>query len=179
MRLHTDLILERHIRDAAKRWAGVGIIRLDRHGSRKRDHAYEVQLSGNGVTGGMHGNHGYRMATWDEWGMVLAALYRIDTELIAGPYPHNHEGEYESFDWSTGDRYQWLTPAQQHLRHRFDTVRIVHTYGLIPGMVGCYQEQECRCAAVRRFVLDRVQGTSVTEHWPGVGEVAIHTPERN
>ena len=131
MRLHTNTLTESDIRDAARR-AGVTLEHLGRHGSRKRAHAFEVALSGSGVTGGQWGGGGYKSATWDEWGIFLGALYRADAEMVAG----NAYRNAEHFRWVTSARYDELTPAGQHYRHRWDFQGAVVT--------GSYWVYECK-----------------------------------
>lgn len=160
MRLHTDKVTPEDLTDAA-RAANVGLERSTRHGSRSRNHAFDVVLSGSGNSGGRYGQFYFKAATWDEWGIFLAHLYRVDPEMIAGPYKHNHEDEYESFDFLTGDRYSDLRPADQHKRHKwrptFNTPTNRNlTYCFVPNTVRSYSEFECRCGAVMRQVLDYI-----------------------
>ena len=155
MRLHTDKVTEADL-TAAAQTAGVELYRADRHGSRSRDHAFEVTLIGNGTQGGAYGTVDGRVGTWDERGMFLAHLYRIDTDMIAGPYRHNRADEYESFDFLTGDRYGDLTPEGQHLQHRWESIGIQPTYCFVPGTVASYVEFECRCGAILRRILDYI-----------------------
>lgn len=115
MRLHTSALTDQDIRDAANH-AGVQIEHIHKHGSRKRTHAWEVALSGSGVTGGQWGGGGYKSATWDEWGIFLGELYRRDAQMIAGAAYQ----DAEHFRWVTTARYDDLTPAGQHYRHRWD-----------------------------------------------------------
>jgi hypothetical protein len=160
MRLHTDVIVPFDIEAAAKR-AGVKA-HFTPHGSRKRKHAFEVRLEGSGVEGGGWGTLNHKSGTWDEWGMFLAALYRIDSEMIAGPYLHNHEDEYDSFDFLTGDRYSELKPADQHKRHRWTFAGHYPTYGFMPGMAASYSEQVCKCGATRRWIVNRVKAVPLS-----------------
>ena len=155
MRLHTDKVTEADLADAAQA-AGVELHRATRHGSWSRNHAFEVTLEGSGREGGAYGNVDGRVGTWDEWGMFLAHLYRIDTDMIAGPYQHNREDEYESFDFLTGDRYRDLTPKGQHKRHKWEPNGIQPTYCFMPGTVASYVEHECNCGAIMRRILDYV-----------------------
>lgn len=97
MRIHTD-ILQTHQLYAALP-SGVHLEHTH-HGSRKRDHAYEVKLYAdpgvdrrgvsrafNSNTGNYGSVGGYtKAATWSEWGDWLAELYAADPTMIAGPY---------------------------------------------------------------------------------------------
>lgn len=118
MRLHSNVIGEFHIRESSAR-AGTAISVLRKHGSRSRAYAFEVQLSGSGRQGGAYGNLPGKSATWDEYGIFLAALYRVD------PAMRVDGGTYESaehFHWATGDRYRTLLPADAELRHKWQSV---------------------------------------------------------
>lgn len=138
MRIHTRL--DRATIEQAARSAGAGLLRLSEHGSRSAPRAFEVILSGNGITGGQYGTLGGRSATWDEWGIFLGALYRRDAQAKAGPYLNA-----EHFEWSTGGRYDLaFTPACQHLRHKW--ARTGHV------VTGSYAVSECACGAVQRWL---------------------------
>ncbi len=62
------------------------------HGSRKRDHAFEVALRGYGARHTRHVNTGQRgagdeyAATYSDWGHWLAKLFEKDPRMIAGQY---------------------------------------------------------------------------------------------
>ena len=56
-----------------------------RCGSRKRDHGFTVYLEGSSPRRSQHDRDAYA-ATWDEWGIWIAALYDIDPEAIIGQY---------------------------------------------------------------------------------------------
>lgn len=93
---------------------------LAEHGSRTHVRAFEVQLSGNGITGGQWGNSGkdgaapYKAATWDEWGIFLGAVFRWDESAKATYYD-----DAADFHYQTGDRFLTLKVADQHLRHKW------------------------------------------------------------
>lgn len=82
MRIHSDHITTGDIYTAA-RFARVDVVDLAEHGSRKRDHAFNVKLEGesrrrpNGGASGRDYASGYA-ATWDQWGVFLAILFDID-----------------------------------------------------------------------------------------------------
>lgn len=140
MRLHSNTITPEHIANAAQR-AHVTVPVLRKHGSKKRARAFEIQLSGNGITGGQFGSLDYRSATWDEWGIFLAALYTQDPNMVAGTAYLNRE----HFEWSTANRYDALAPESQCKRHKWENA------GTSIG--GAYSVAECaRCGAYRRWV---------------------------
>lgn len=139
MRIHSSVLTEADLSTATV-LAGqtVRLVKLEVHGSRKRERAFEVALSGSGNYGGMYGNLNYPTATWDEWGMVLAEIFRVDPEAIAGPYECG-----EHFRWATTGRYDGMLPTDQHLRHSWEPL------GLSAG--GSYFVRECRtCRATLR-----------------------------
>lgn len=140
MRIHTDTLTDQDIRDAARR-AGVDLYRMTVHGSRKRARAYDVILEGTGRTGTRYGqNTDMVAATWDEWGIFLAELFRRDDRLTI---PRVYE-DGEHFRWATAGRYDNLTPAGQHVRHRWEHQGVAVT--------GSYSASDCRCGArVRRL----------------------------
>lgn len=146
MRIHTYLC--KGMIEAAALKAGVGFERLTLHGSKSRTHAFDVLLSGNGVTGGAWGNSGtngaaaYKSATWDEWGIFLGYVFDADPTATAATY---HDAD--DFHWQTGHRFHGLAPADQHIRHRW-------TYTNGPG-------HHCKCGAARRF--DHVADYSARE----------------
>lgn len=142
MKIHGDNLTTDIIENAAAR-AGVRVIKMDHRGSKTRQHAYEIALSGRGVHGGMYGNLDYPTALWDEWGIALAAIFEADPTAHAGKV-------YESadhFHWVTGDRFRTLTPSDVHLRHNWLS-------GDAAGRsaTGSYYVRSCKCGAVHRFM---------------------------
>lgn len=140
MRLHTDTLTRTEIREAA-RVAGHGVhVQIIDHGSRKRDHAFEVTLTGTSNrrpnSGTSRNDNGDTYAaTWDEWGMFFASLYKIDPDMIAGA-AYADAGD---FHYKTGSRFEILTPAYQHSSHRWQ-------------FAGIARERECAsCEAVQRY----------------------------
>jgi hypothetical protein len=143
MRLHTDTITADHLTDAA-RTAGVGLT-YSRHGSRTRHHAWEITLTGSSPyprnPGGPGVPDGYdpteRAATWDQWGIFLAHLFRQDPNATTRDYLSG-----EHYRWATGNRYDTLTPTEQHKRHKWATTG--------DSVTGTYFVQECGCGAILR-----------------------------
>ena len=138
MRIHSDHLDTLEIRKAAT-LANVAFTRFTTHGSRTREHAYDVILTGSSPRR-QNGGDDYA-ATWDEWGVFLAALFMVDQDAFA-------KGAYESaehFHWSTGNRY---TPGfllqGQHRLHKWEWAG--------DSATGSYHMSECGCGAVRRFL---------------------------
>lgn len=98
MRIHSDKLTADDLVRTARAMPGV-YIEITEHGSRKRDHAYEVTMYADpgkdrhGITrryktGGAYGTTDgrYRALTWVEWGDFICELFRRDPEAIVGPY---------------------------------------------------------------------------------------------
>jgi hypothetical protein len=119
--------------------AGAQVVGCVDKGSRSRARAFEVGLSGSGISSGQRGGLDHRAATWDEWRITLAYLFRLDPAMHCGKV---YESEAH-FVWATDGRYRHLTPAGQHIRHRWKLLRHSAT--------GVYFAQECNCGAVRRY----------------------------
>lgn len=87
MRIHTDNLGHAAIRHAAD-YAGVSVELLEARGSRKRDHAFEVALSGSSPYNGGSSKveWPYKAATWDEWGQFIDYLFTLEPDAIIGHY---------------------------------------------------------------------------------------------
>lgn len=91
MRIHTDNLGHQDIAGAAAK-AHVDLIKIEACGSRKRDHAFEVGLSGSSARQSQtRTDFPARAATWDEWGNFIDALFEREPTLIAGPYDGRHD----------------------------------------------------------------------------------------
>lgn len=146
MHIHTDKLTHSDIVDAV-RGAGVEIspnvwtVRLTdagvkHHGSRSRARAFRFQVQGTSsrAPGWNRSEHqGQKAATWDEWGMILAELFRRDPDAFV---PDVYESG-EHFRWVTGARFDTLTPANQHdgAGHKWS--------GAYPNITGVYYVAEC------------------------------------
>jgi hypothetical protein len=140
MRIHSDSIDELEVRKAA-RLAGVGFTRLSLHGSRSRAAAFDVKLTGSA---GRRQNFGGddEAASWDEHGIFLGHLHRLDPNLKT---PYYEGGEH--YVWATGGRFTVdFTPAMQHRRHRWEFSG--------DSVTGSYSVFECggrnACGAIMR-----------------------------
>jgi hypothetical protein len=84
--------------------AGVDLQRQTRHGSRSRDRAYDVILSGSSpywANSGGYGADGFKAATWDEWGWFLAHLFEVDPSVRTRDY-----ADASNFHRKTHNRFQ-------------------------------------------------------------------------
>jgi len=140
MRLHTDLITELDIHAAT---GGLPNVYADvfSHGSRSRERAFEVRLTGNGyrVNSGNRGAGFENGATWDEWGVFLARLFEVDPHAFWGSATRPVYPSRQVFHQITGNRFrEGELPADTHRRHTWE----VH----IPRLRECI-----RCSAVDDF----------------------------
>lgn len=147
MRLHTNVITYRDIYEAARIGTDVWA-EITEHGSRTHKRAFEVKLHGNGVTGGGYRDRDDTAATWDEWGIVINNLYKIDPYAVWGSVKRPVYSDADDFHWQTGDRFKTLKWEDQHkTRHAWRTPEdawwgAVDWWGAV--------EQSCKCGAVRR-----------------------------
>ena len=120
MRIHTDTLTSTDIYAATRAAGMTGVsATFTSHGSRKRDHAFNVNLTGTSsrpLNTGKYGadQSGDTAATWDEWGMFLAALYAVDPDMDATYY-----ADAADFHRQTGDRFLNLTAPYQHENHNW------------------------------------------------------------
>lgn len=122
MRIHSDTLTAEDISEATHARGMRGVFpEIAVKGSQKRTRRFDVRLTGSGqlpisiVTAGPSGafiTHNAKVATWDEWGMYIDALYQIDPEAIIGPYKGR-----EDFRTSTYKRFDTLTAPFQHEKH--------------------------------------------------------------
>lgn len=124
MRIHTNLIgYTQQVRNAlqTEREAGrvanhVSFKTLEQHRSRTHQFAFEVQLEAdkrdNGRRAGNSGSYGAMRpesdgyaATYDEWGWLLAALYKLDPEMLVGSVKSPYYRNQGDFDEKTGLTY--------------------------------------------------------------------------
>jgi hypothetical protein len=140
MRIHTDLRhdhLPMAIRLARSKhgMSNVDLYRIERHGSRKRDRAFDVNLQGYGdrhtrkTNSGTRGAGSYYAATWDDWGWFLLELFELDPEAIAGPY----DG-IADFHAQTQGRFELDTADSASRQHYIDTGRYLTTYETRTGL---------------------------------------------
>lgn len=92
MRIHTDTLSRHDVLAAAGALSGVYVYATP-HGSRKRDHAFEVALRGSEErhtrrpNSGRYGADSYEYAaTYSDWGYFLAALFAADPNLTTTYY---------------------------------------------------------------------------------------------
>lgn len=136
MRLHTTTITATDVYAAVRDLPGV-YAEVTTHGSRKRDHALEVKLTGTSSRRPNSGNGGAGddyAATWDEWGVMFQRLFDLDDTMTC--YAYDDRADYM---WKTDWRFVDFDIAGQHRNHRWE-------------FAGVPREHVCAtCDAVRRF----------------------------
>lgn len=123
MRIHTSKPdqVAKAIYTASARLDGV-YATVTRHGSRSRAGAVELSLEGNGyqVNTGTRGAGSKQGATWDEWGVVLAAVFAADPEAFAGSQKRPVYADAEDFARKTCYRFDdGQLPEDTHRRHNW------------------------------------------------------------
>lgn len=113
MRIHTNEMHRADIYIAAEK-AGMTLFSLTEHGSRKRKRAFEVKGSGSSTRRTQSDPYEYA-ATWDEWGIFIQAMFEMDEDAICGQW----DGQGQ-FRYLTVNRFDTLTPDQQHRQHRWE-----------------------------------------------------------
>jgi hypothetical protein len=104
MRIHANTLTTSDIYQAA-RFARVDVVVLTEHGSRKRDHAFNVRLEGasnrrpNFVNYDSGYGSGYS-ATWDQWGVFLSVLFDLDPSTST-----TYDEDRHAFDVRTVERF--------------------------------------------------------------------------
>jgi len=140
VRFHSSFLEDSDFRRAA-RTAGVGFTRFDLKGSRSRDRAWDIILTGSSSRNQNMGGED-KAATWDEWGVFLGALFNLDPTAVV---PKVYEGG-EHYHWSTGNRF--LRPLSHEMRHR------QHKWEWTGrNVTGAYTVHECQCGALMRRML--------------------------
>lgn len=160
MRIHTSTLTYSNILDAARE-ARVWIEQQTQHGSKSHPRAFEIHLTGESRRKPNRrgaGDPDAYAATWDQWGVFLAALFAVDPDMVCGTVKHPIYASGEDFADRTGDRFgapetvmtddgyrdvftSFGWPDDAHGDHTF-------RYQGKPG------EQRCtKCSAVQRWVV--------------------------
>lgn len=137
MRFHTDTLTTKDLHDAAR------VARVDMeftsHGSRSRDHAYNIRLLGESrrrPNSGKRGAGDDYAATWDQWGVFISYLFDRDPYMTTQYYADLDEFQYRT-DYRFNVPGYW--PSDAHGDHRFK-------------FNGVPRQQECtKCSAVTRW----------------------------
>lgn len=134
MRIHTDSIRYSDLLEAAK--AARVEVEITTHGSRKRDHAFNVNLTGESKRrpNRSHASDEYA-ATWDQWGVFIGHLFLVDENAVFGSM---YDG-VDEFNFRTDHRFVHGWPKDAHGDHRFK-------YSGLP-----YTHQCTKCSATQRW----------------------------
>jgi hypothetical protein len=122
MRIHADSLTFRQIADAAQ-VAHVDLDTMIDHGSRKRNKAFEIHLTGDSPRRPNSGKYGADgddfAASWDQWGIFLAELFKAD-ESVTIPRIY---GDADQFNEATGGRFETLTygSPSYHREHKWNS----------------------------------------------------------
>lgn len=120
MRIHTNVLTTSDIHRATTAAAMRGVdAETMTHGSRSHARSIDVTLTGTSTRRPNPGQGGHyrsddHAATWDEWGMFLAALFAIDPAAIVGTVRSPIYAGADHFHAVTADRFESLTAGQQH-----------------------------------------------------------------
>lgn len=142
MKIHTDHLTSAEVYAATKAGGMKGVYaECVTLGSRSRKRGLVVHLTGNSTRRPNGGNRGANKnsdgyaATWDEWGIFLNYLFKMDPDAIAaGAYEGRDEFLLKT-DW----RFTDLTADEACPNHKWE-------YAGVP------REHICKkCEAVRRF----------------------------
>jgi hypothetical protein len=177
MRMHTNtLTLEDfHRAMTAEKEAGriahhVSFKELSQRGSRSHERAFEVQLTaayrdrgrraGNsGSYGAMQPEYDGYAATFDEWGWLLAALYRIDPDLVVGSVKQPIYRNVDNFD----ERTAWTYNPERWLAYVLDWPTFADERDPFPIVTG-------QAARTKRGYLIGRRGASrsreIVSYWP-------------
>lgn len=153
MKIHSDVLTYADLLDAVK-IARVDFGRCDEKGSRSRARGFDVTLTGESRRRPNDQGKGDRdayAATWDQWGVFLAALFDRDPKMVTPYYEDAKDfaiktdvrfGRALTIQTTAGtatifQSFGWPSDAHGDHTFRFDGV---------PG------EQSCsKCSAVRRW----------------------------
>ena len=118
MRIHSDILHPSDFYKVVRDLPGVNVD-VTKHGSRARNVAYEVRLTGTSTRRTMDNTD--QAATWDEWGVFFARLYNLDIHAISGSAKTPNYADSKDFHTKTGYRFASLEmPADTHQQHRWD-----------------------------------------------------------
>ncbi len=149
MRIHSDKITWSDLSDAA-RTAGAWFIKQTSHNSRKRSQAFEVALGGDAPHRSQADRDEYA-ATWDQWGIFLGELYRIDPNLVT-PYYR----DADDFHFQTFNRFREALPlADRHRRHNWEHAGIYRSGRGDVTFFRCRGSKGFECEAEMHRVITR------------------------
>jgi hypothetical protein len=140
MRIHTDASIQ-EIQAAISASGAYEAEDTMWHASQTHTHAFDVHLAGSSRRRPGFGSYAdHYAATWDEWGLFFAALYRADANARCG-------GSVKSPVYANAGDYHRQT-ANRFLHGRPDDMHGDHDF----RFNGTLYEQKCtKCSAVKRW----------------------------
>jgi hypothetical protein len=138
MKIHTSATREQVAE--AMRTAMVQPDRFEEKGSRSHVRAFDVTLTGGSNRRPNNGDYNPNSyaATWDQWGVFIAAIFAIDPDSKMTYYANAADFHWQT-DWRFGDGQFVRWPSDAHGDHKFE----------FTGTVG---QQECsKCSAIKRW----------------------------
>lgn len=126
MKIHTDRLSESDVYEAA-RIARVDLATFTDHGSRSRDHAYNILLRGESRRAPNQGTArnvnrfdvSEKAATWDQWGVFLSVLFDRDLSMVTPYYTDAEDFHRRTVDRFNPESNQGFWPADAHGDHTF------------------------------------------------------------
>lgn len=143
MKLHTDRINAGEVFDAARE-AGVTIHGFAQVGSRTHARGFIVYLEGSSTRQSNGRDH--KAATWDEWGVFMAALYRLDYSARWGTNTKWGYRDAADFHWQTSERFRHGIPQDTHAQHKWQ-----YSHKKASALGGVSVHECTRCSAERKF----------------------------
>lgn len=143
MKLHTSLTVDQ-VRETFHNLIPGATLVIEEHGSRSHERRLDIRpfdnltldVKGRRMTSNIGEYAGRKGITYDEWGILLNALYDLDPDMNATYYQDRRD-----FHESTGWRFTTLKWEDQHGRHRWD--------------FKAHGEHACKCGAVRLYTHQR------------------------
>jgi hypothetical protein len=111
MRIHANNLTTFDLYRAA-RDAKVTFVRLEGHGSRSHNHAFDVVLSGSSPYRTQADGRQDFAATWDEWGVFFANLFLRDDSIMVGNKSWGYR-DRDDFDRKTDERFTEVEPIER------------------------------------------------------------------
>lgn len=120
MRIHSNTLTALDIYRATDALPGV-FAQVEWKGSRSHANAFEVRLEGTSTRLTM--DRKGQAATWDEWGVFIAAVFEVDPEALWGSAKTPNYRNADHFHAVTRYRFDSdALPSDTHQQHRWDYV---------------------------------------------------------
>jgi hypothetical protein len=118
MRLHTNVLTAADVYAAIKLIPGAHA-EVETHKSRSHLRRLDMRLTGWPAKGRrMAQGRNDHALTWDEWGVILAALYVADPHMVCGSVKRPVYASSAHYHWATGGRF--LSTFTECPTHRWE-----------------------------------------------------------